>query len=625
MADQELFNGTPITVIDETENVALGKPGVEGSKVISWANLKALLATVFATLSGNQVISGIWTFLQSPNVPDPTDPLHIVNLRTLGTATKVFTSVVKTATDVSPASPWTYYYIDATTSPKVVKLPDPVADCTDEFFVALELDTHKVTITTVSGTALIGGATSQIIPNVGGKLKIRCNGLAGYEIILDTRLMRTREIITTDRDFTDGDGFEHNVDYICETDVAILITLPAPKAFSNSQNISSKFILKGSGSVTLSVLGGAALIGNAASQVISSNGASLEIIEGGNEYSTGQDSRPKSPLSSLTFYYLTEASTIPGYLRMVTSKNDPDYGAESFVDFTTSSTSFIPLVSRASEEIGANIQFSDTNLAIKAQIAKISGNNAEVYYEMYKRTSGGVETLLGTSSASIIALTTRQEINSSIALAPFQLEATDRIVIKAYGRKIGTGTDPIVRTYYEGEIPTRSILSLPASDVPHGSLEGRNALSSHDINAIDGSTFEVEPVVADSDEFVFKSATGWFKRTIETIRNYFIRSLAIPFSANPTFDVKGVWVQEMPLTGNTIPSLTNKRNGGTYYTFFVTDGVGGWSIAPDVSYGTKTDNSLDAVTSAVANAIYIYTIVVKSDGATYYTIESVGA
>ncbi len=64
-----------------------------------------------------------------------------------------FVDIIKTALDVNPAVPFTYYYVDGTAAPRTFTLPDPAIGCEDEFYVALELDTHKVEITTVSGTA----------------------------------------------------------------------------------------------------------------------------------------------------------------------------------------------------------------------------------------------------------------------------------------------------------------------------------------------------------------------------------------------------------------------------------------------------------------------------------------
>jgi hypothetical protein len=101
-------------------------------------------------------------------------------------------------------------------------------------------------------------------------------------------------------------------------------------------------------------------------------------------------------------------------------------------------------------------------------------------------------------------------------------------------------------------------------------------------------------------------------------------SNSIVFSATPTFNLQNGLVQEMPLTGNTVPAISNEWDGGTYIITFAVDATGGYSIAPDSSFGTITDNSIAPITSATANAVYIYTIVVRPGGTKFYTIESIG-
>ena len=72
MGKKELFNGTPITTISDDEKLALGKPNVEGSKVISWAAFKAFFATLYVGITGTQTISGDKTFTGSTKVNTPT-------------------------------------------------------------------------------------------------------------------------------------------------------------------------------------------------------------------------------------------------------------------------------------------------------------------------------------------------------------------------------------------------------------------------------------------------------------------------------------------------------------------------------------------------------------------------
>lgn len=85
MADQELFDGEIKTVIEDDENLSFRKPNpaTAGSRVISWANFKTVLNSLYVSLTGSQIINGIKQFISSPTVPDPTTDLQAVNLRTL--------------------------------------------------------------------------------------------------------------------------------------------------------------------------------------------------------------------------------------------------------------------------------------------------------------------------------------------------------------------------------------------------------------------------------------------------------------------------------------------------------------------------------------------------------------
>jgi hypothetical protein len=50
MEDKELYGGTPVTTLDDTHKLSLGKTGVAGSVNITWANFKTLILNLFGTL-----------------------------------------------------------------------------------------------------------------------------------------------------------------------------------------------------------------------------------------------------------------------------------------------------------------------------------------------------------------------------------------------------------------------------------------------------------------------------------------------------------------------------------------------------------------------------------------------
>jgi len=125
----------------------------------------------------------------------------------------------------------------------------------------------------------------------------------------------------------------------------------------------------------------------------------------------------------------------------------------------------------------------------------------------------------------------------------------------------------------------------------------------------------------DVSEYV---STGVYQTRSITKKNHLMpKYLLKTFSAAPTFDLEEIFVQEMPLTGHTVPTLSNKVNGGTYIITFEADGTAGRTITPDGTFGSKDDSSED-VTASVAYALYIFTIVVRPTGDTFYTINTIG-
>ena len=75
-----------------------------------------------------------------------------------------------------------------------------------------------------------------------------------------------------------------------------------------------------------------------------------------------------------------------------------------------------------------------------------------LYFELYSRTAGGIETQIGADSEmSPILTTTSSQILLHLNITEQTvINATDRIVIKIYGDTSGAGGDPTVTIYMEG-------------------------------------------------------------------------------------------------------------------------------------------------------------------------------
>ena len=94
---------------------------------------------------------------------------------------------------------------------------------------------------------------------------------------------------------------------------------------------------------------------------------------------------------------------------------------------------------------------------------------AEFFFRVYKRDSGGTETLIFQSNNT-------QQITSAIYAEFFAnglwndgiFVSTDRIVIKFYGTKVGSGSNPTYDFQFGGSNPVRSIIPVPLNVIPSG-------------------------------------------------------------------------------------------------------------------------------------------------------------
>ena len=175
--------------------------------------------------------------------------------------------------------------------------------------------------------------------------------------------------------------------------------------------------------------------------------------------------------STLTVYPTTVASGIGGYNKLVSSITDPDYNTTA-VDVSTGAITgtdqlIAGLITDQNQIIGNPGVFNMTTLG---NIRKTSGSGqAEFFFRVYKRDSGGTETLILQSNNT-------QQITSAIYAEFFAnglwndgiFVSTDRIVIKFYGTKVGSGSNPTYDFQFGGTSPVRSVIPVPLNVIPSG-------------------------------------------------------------------------------------------------------------------------------------------------------------
>jgi len=175
--------------------------------------------------------------------------------------------------------------------------------------------------------------------------------------------------------------------------------------------------------------------------------------------------------SNLVLYATNVASGISTYTKAVSSLTDPDYNTVA-VDIPigplTSTTVATPcggIISSANIIKGNPGIFTMSTLG---SIRRTSGTAEGVFfYEVYKRTSGGTETLIMTSdNTSPVSSSVYVEFNASGLFNNGVFTATDRVVVKFYGKRLSGGSDPSFDFQFGGLNPVRTTLPIPLTVTP---------------------------------------------------------------------------------------------------------------------------------------------------------------
>jgi len=178
--------------------------------------------------------------------------------------------------------------------------------------------------------------------------------------------------------------------------------------------------------------------------------------------------------STLTLYPTTATSSIGGYNKLVSSITDPSYNTTA-VDVSTGAITgtdqlIAGLITEPNQIIGNPGVFNITTIG---NIRKTAGSGqAEFYFTVYKRDAGGTETLiLQSSNTPQITSAIYTEFNASGLWNDGIFVSTDRIVLKFYGTKVGSGSNPTYDFQFGGTAPVRSIVPVPLNVIPVLSLD----------------------------------------------------------------------------------------------------------------------------------------------------------
>ena len=248
--------------------------------------------------------------------------------------------------------------------------------------------------------------------------------------------------------------------------------------------------------------------------------------------------------SNLVLYPTSSASDIGGYSKIVTSITDPSYDATA-VDITTGAISGSNQLI-ASLATSANIIIGNPglfNVSTIGNIRRTSGSGtAEFYFEVYKRTSGGTETLIATSSnTSAISSTIYSQFSATALWNDGIFLATDRVVLKFYGTKVGGGSNPTYDFQFGGSNPVRTTVPIPLNVVPNINL--------NDINDVDINT------PTDNQVLQYETATQLWKNKTLNLSGYLTVN-------NPSYTglLNGVGETQTGATATGVESLSQTWN-----------------------------------------------------------------
>ena len=180
--------------------------------------------------------------------------------------------------------------------------------------------------------------------------------------------------------------------------------------------------------------------------------------------------------SNITLYPTTVASTISGYYRMVTSTEDADYNTTAVDVNTGTITTQNQLIASLTADAGLFIGNPGIiSVPTIGNIKKTAGNSntyAEFYFEIYKRTSSGTETLVGTSSTTgavnPATLNSYYQFNATALFSNGSWVDTDRLVIKYYANDLANSASAYA-FQFGGNNPVRTQLPVPVSVIPSAS------------------------------------------------------------------------------------------------------------------------------------------------------------
>jgi hypothetical protein len=328
--------------------------------------------------------------------------------------------------------------------------------------------------------------------------------------------------------------------------------------------------------------------------------------------------------SNVSFYATTTASDIATYSKLVTTPEDADFDDTAVNVSTGSITTTDQLISSLASVAG--ILSGSTgiiNIATIGNIRKTSGSgSADFYFEVYKRDSGGTETLIGTSSATeAIDNAIYEQFTATSLISSTAFTNTDRVVLKFYGNKLSGGSDPVYDFQFGGDAPVRTNFPVPVNVVSHANdAEDIIVDTANFAGILSGSDNSVQNALDTIDDHTHP-LTQFNITATATELNY---TDGVTSNIQTQLDGKepadATILKDSDVGASVLAFDSNLQGFVTAFTLPVSDGTSGQALVTDGS-GTIAFGDVDALPSQTGNdGKYLTT-----DGTTASWEEIVGA
>ena len=218
-----------------------------------------------------------------------------------------------------------------------------------------------------------------------------------------------------------------------------------------------------------------------------------------------------------------------------------------------------------------------------------SGKATELYFELYKRTTGGTETLLGQSNLTPTLGALQSGYETELSITATTLNVTDRFVTKVYARVTGGGSAPNIDLYLADGTLSRVQIPTPILNftnyVPYSGATGDVNLGIHGLVAttISATTYQGLPIDIRVTGGTFNQSNRTATFTNNTGGTFTVTGFTDTFVTGGTYN-------------NTTGTATFANNtGGTFnVTGFTTGATGSSSlvVSSTAISGGQTDNIL---------------------------------